>query len=91
MSWCPTDWFQLATCSDDHALRIWGLHKAEPAVRAQELEQEPACAPEAGGCSGLSGRLGKDACMRGGVLYACSALRWSATCSLSPGTEEQLS
>ncbi|TNN76144.1 Denticleless [Liparis tanakae] len=27
VSWCPTDFTKIASCSDDHTVRIWRLHR----------------------------------------------------------------
>lgn len=29
VAWCPTDLFNVSTCSDDHTIRVWKLHRSE--------------------------------------------------------------
>ncbi|XP_019953130.2 denticleless protein homolog [Paralichthys olivaceus] len=32
--WCPTDFTKIASCSDDHTVRIWRLHRETDAVQS---------------------------------------------------------
>ncbi|CAJ1076967.1 denticleless protein homolog [Xyrichtys novacula] len=34
VSWCPTDFTKIATCSDDHTVRIWRLHRDMDGVQS---------------------------------------------------------
>ncbi|KAK7907693.1 hypothetical protein WMY93_016305 [Mugilogobius chulae] len=35
VSWCPTDYTKIASCSDDHTVRIWRLHRETDEVESR--------------------------------------------------------
>ena len=38
VAWCPTNLFNVATCSDDHTLRVWKSHRQLPQPSGQDTE-----------------------------------------------------